>query len=96
MITYVYIIRTRNNMNNFFEIDPDTGNWDWIKNLENATMFQTADKATAVQLQKIPPEDNAYIYEIPYSVAQPQSRKKKSIKITKRKNKVKTKCKNKR
>lgn len=79
MISYVYIIRPKNNMNKFFILDPDTGNWDWTTNLEDATMFQTANSAESVITQKLAGED-AYVYEIPYSVAQPQSRKKKKIK----------------
>jgi hypothetical protein len=91
MITSVYIIRSKDSMNKFFELDPDTGNWDWTKNLESATIFQTPDKAAIMQTQKLANEDT-YIYEIPYSIVQPQSRKKKSSK-TKPKSKRKTKSK---
>lgn len=88
MITNVYIIRPTNDMNKFFELDPETGNWKWTTNLEDATMFQSAEKATEIKTQKLPVGVNAYIYEIPYSVAQPQARKKKSNKKTiKRKSK---------
>lgn len=85
MITYVYIIRSKDNMNKFFEIDPLTGNWDWTKDLEDATIFQTAIKAESMRLEKLKDEDS-YVYEIPYSIVQPQARKKKSSKkITRKK-----------
>lgn len=74
MLTNVFIIRK--NMNKFFVMDPDTGNWDWTMNLEDATIFPTTEKAETAKIQKNIDSD-AWIYEIPYSVTT-QSRKKKS------------------
>lgn len=96
MITDVYIIRPKDNMNTFFEIDPDTGNWNWTNNLESATIFQTSEKAENMIAQKIP-NIGAYVYQIPYSIIQPQTRKKKTVKkVVKRKIKRVTKKKIKR
>lgn len=59
-------------------MDPDTGNWDWTTNLEDATIFQKSDQAETTKIQKSLDADS-WIYEIPYSIVQPQARKKKSI-----------------
>lgn len=77
MLTNVFIIRK--DMNKFFSMDPDTGNWNWTTNLEDATIFQKADQADAVKLQKNLDLDS-WVYEIPYSITQPQARKKKASK----------------
>lgn len=77
MIVDVFIIR--NGMNKFFTVDPETGNWDWTKNLEDATIYQTPDKAEEVKLQKNL-GDAAWVYQIPYSIVNPPQRKKKPAK----------------
>lgn len=86
MIEDVYIIRSTENMNKFFKLDPDTGNWDWTRNLEEASIYKTPDKAEQIRTSKITNEES-YIYQIPYFIAQPQQRKKKITKkqSTKRK-----------
>jgi hypothetical protein len=77
MLTNVFIIRK--DMNKFFAMDPDTGNWNWTTTLEDATIFQKADQAETIKAQKNLDMDT-YIYEIPYSITQPQARKKKATK----------------
>jgi hypothetical protein len=84
MIEDVYIIRSSENMNKFFKLDPDTGNWEWTPNLEEASIYKTPDKAEQIKTAKITVEQ-AYIYQIPYFIAQPQQRHKNNKKsITKR------------
>jgi hypothetical protein len=78
MIVDVFIIRK--DMNKFLLIDPETGNWDWTKNLEEATIYQTQEKAEEVKLQRNL-GDTAWVYQIPYSIVNPPQRKKKSLKI---------------
>ena len=89
MISYVYIIRSKDNMFKFFALNPDTGNWEWVSNLEDATIFQTANAAELIRTQKLSKEDT-YVYEIPFSIAKPQERKRK---YTKPKTKIKKKTK---
>jgi hypothetical protein len=76
MIVDVFIIR--NGMRDFLVIDPDTGNWDWSKNLEDATIYKTADEANVVKLQK-KLGDDAWVYQMPYSITQSR-RKRKTVK----------------
>jgi len=89
MIEDVYIIRSIEDMNKFFKLDPDTGNWDWTRNLEEASIYKTPDKAEQIRATKITNEPS-YIYQIPYFIAQPQQRKKKINKksSTKRKSHI--------
>jgi len=80
MITDVYIIRK--DMDKFFVLDSESDNWEWSKNLDEATIFSTPDKAQQVKLQR-KTGDDTYIYQMPYSITQPQQRKKrKSKKLT--------------
>jgi len=83
MITDVYIIRSNESLNKFFELDADTGNWDWTTILENAMIFKTMNEAESMLLTK-KLNETAYIYQIPYSVIQPR-KKKSGKKPTKRK-----------
>lgn len=78
MISNVYIIRAKDSMFKFFAIDPETGNWNWVNNLEDATVFQNSNVAESTRMQKTPTD--TYVYEIPFSIAKPQERKKKSSK----------------
>lgn len=88
MIEDVYIIRSTEDMNKFFKLDPDTGNWDWTRNLEEASIYKTPDKAEEIRTIKITNEQS-YVYQIPYFIAQPQQRKKKINKKTSIKRKSK-------
>jgi len=74
MIVDVFIIRK--GMRDFLLVDPETDNWDWTQNLDDATIYKTQEKAEMDKLQK--KLDDAWIYRIPYSVT--QQRKKKSTK----------------
>jgi hypothetical protein len=75
MIIDVFIIRK--GMRDFLLVDPETNNWDWTQNLDDATIYQTQEKAELDKLQKKLGTD-AWVYQIPYSVT--QQRKKKSTK----------------
>jgi hypothetical protein len=77
MLTNVYIIRK--DLDKFFIIDPETDNWEWSKNLEDATIYATAAKAEESMMEK-KTGATSYVYEIPYSIAQPQQRKRKVTK----------------
>jgi len=86
MITNVYVIRK--NMDKFFVIDPDTGNWEWSMNLDDATIYDTSDEANSVKLQKRTGEDS-WIFEMPYyKPTITQSRKKRKIKKSPTKRKI--------
>lgn len=75
MIVDVFIIRK--GMRDFLVVDPETDNWEWTQNLDDATVYKTQEKAEMDKLQKKLGSD-AWVYQIPYSVT--QSRKKKSTK----------------
>lgn len=77
MLTNVYIIRK--DLDKFFVLDPETDNWEWSKNLEDATIYATPAKAEESMMEK-KTGATSYVYEIPYSIAQPQQRRKKSSK----------------
>ena len=49
MIINAYIIR--NNDDKFLSIDDD-GNWTWVKNLDDASVYKTQDEAFATLKQK--------------------------------------------
>jgi hypothetical protein len=87
MIADVYIIRK--DMNKFFVLDPETDNWEWSSDLEEATIFSTPGTAELVIPQRKLGAD-AYVYQLPYAIVQPQQRKKKTSKKTKRTVKGKT------
>jgi hypothetical protein len=91
MIKDVYIIRQ--GMYKFFEIDKDTGNWDWTKNLEDATVYATPNEAELIKEQKSLDPDT-WIYQMPYSIINPQRKKKPSKpKTRKHVKKIVKKCK---
>lgn len=77
MITQVYIIRK--DLNKFFSLDPETDNWEWSPNLEEATIYTTPDKAELIRSQR-KLGDDTYIYQMPYSMPEPQLRKRKQTK----------------
>lgn len=87
MMTEVYIIRK--GMNDFFLYNPDDDNWEWTKDIEEATIYATPEKAEAAKLLKKTGEDT-YVFKIPYSVPNLQQRKKKISKKPKRKVKGKS------
>lgn len=74
MLTNVYIIRK--DLDKFFVLDPETDNWEWSKNLDDATIYLTPTKAEETMMEK-KTGATSYVYEIPYSIAQPQQRKKR-------------------
>jgi len=74
MLTNVYIIRK--DLDKFFVLDPETDNWEWSKNLDDATIYATPSKAEETMMEK-KTGVTSYIYEIPYSISQPQQRKRK-------------------
>jgi hypothetical protein len=82
MIADVYIIRK--DLNKFFVLDPETDNWEWSPDLEEATIYSTPDAAELTLTQRKLGND-AYIYQLPYAIVQPQQRKKKTSKKPKRK-----------
>jgi hypothetical protein len=81
MIADVYIIRK--DMNKFFVLDPETDNWEWSSDLEEATIFSTPGAAELIIPQRKLGTD-AYVYQLPYAIVQPQQRKKKMSKKPKR------------
>jgi hypothetical protein len=81
MIADVYIIRK--DMNKFFVLDPDTDNWEWSTDLEEATIYSTPNAAELAIIQRKLGTD-AYVYQLPYAIVQPQQRKKKTSKKIKR------------
>lgn len=82
MLTNVYIIRK--DLDKFFVFDPENDNWEWSKNLDDATIYQTPTQAEeTIRTQKTGIE--SYVYEIPYSITQPQPRRKRLSKKPKRK-----------
>lgn len=82
MITNVYIIRK--GLDSFFVLDPESDNWSWSPDIDEATIFTTPDKAESIRLTRKTGADT-YVYEMPYSIPTTQRRKKKSQKKLKRK-----------
>ena len=82
MITDVYIIRK--GLGEFFVLDPESDNWSWTPDIEEATIFLTPNKAEETIIKRKTGSDT-YVYQMPYSVLTPQQRKKKPYKRPKRK-----------
>ena len=74
MITDVYIIRK--GLGEFFVLDPESDNWSWTPDIEEATIFLTPNKAEETIVKRKTGNDT-YVYQIPYSVPTPQQRKRK-------------------
>jgi len=83
-------------MGEFLEIDPETGNWGWTKNLDDASIYQTQEEAEAIKLQRNLGED-AWVYQMPKSVdvvaAQQRKKKIKKSKMVRKPIKKFKKCK---
>jgi len=94
MIINVFIVR--HGMGEFLEIDPETGNWGWTKNLDDASIYQTQEEAEAIKLQRNLGED-AWVYQMPKSVdvvaAQQRKKKIKKSKMVRKSIKKSKKCK---
>lgn len=93
MITNVYIIRK--GLDSFFVIDPESDNWSWSPDIEEATIFITPDKAESTRISRKTGNDT-YVYEMPYSVPTTQQRRKKITKKRIKRRIKKSKPKNKR
>jgi hypothetical protein len=86
MIIDVYIIRKGNDK--FLSI-ADDGNWAWVKNQDDASIYKTEQEALNIIAQKQFVGD-VYTYQIPYSTLKTRATKKRNI-ITKRKKKCRCK-----
>lgn len=82
MMTEVYIIRK--GLDKFFMLDPESDNWTWETDIDDATIFLTPEKAEEIRIQRRTGNDS-YVYQMPYSIPTPQQRKKRSSKKPKRK-----------
>lgn len=87
MIISVYLIRKGETK--FLSVE-ENGNINWVKNLDEASIYKTESEAVSIIQQKKLLAPDIYIYQIPYSVVSRKS-KPKSKNIPKRK--IKKRCK---
>lgn len=87
MIVDVIIIRKGDNK--FLSVNDD-GNWAWVTNLDDATVYKTDDLAKSVILEKKLVHPDVYTYQIPYSTL---SRKHKKSTSNIKRSKSKCRCK---